>query len=72
MEEQSYEHRLKFLEQQMQVMQREINEILGQIQVAMQGLVRANSMALQVVDARLNKLETPAEKTDQNRDGVEL
>lgn len=51
------DHRLKVLEQQFQVMQKEVNEVLGEMQQALTALVRAQAMASQVIDSRLTEIE---------------
>lgn len=55
--------RLTLLEQKLTVLQGEINHVLGEVQRAMQGLVKANQLALGVMDARLSALENPEEVT---------
>jgi hypothetical protein len=67
--------RLKLLEQQVSVMQKEINEVLGEVQFAMEGLVKANKMAMEVIMDRLDKLENPhrtPRAIDKNPEGKEL
>lgn len=66
--------RLKLLEQQFAVMQQEINEVLGEVQMAMQGLARGNKMALEVILLRLDALEggKQPELPEIKTEGVEL
>lgn len=69
--------RLKLVEQQVSVMQKEINEVLGEVQVAMQGMSKANKMAFEVLLSRIQELEDRLDKvstvTDRDSDeGKEL
>jgi hypothetical protein len=77
------DHRLKVLEQQFQVMQKEVNEVLGEMQQALTALMRAQAMASQVIDARLTEIEKKSgikdsdgkylpEDTGQDHEGKEL
>lgn len=50
-------NRLTLLEQKVEVMQREISEVLREIQVATQSTVVTFSTALKVFDARIRELE---------------
>lgn len=68
--------RLKLLEQQLSVMQKEVNEVLGEVQIAMQGMSKANKMAFEVLLSRIQELEqrvgTVAEKDSRDGEGKEL
>lgn len=50
-------NRLALLEQKVTVLQREISEVLQEMQVTMQGLTVTYGTALKVMNARLNDLE---------------
>lgn len=52
------EHRLKVLEQKLIVMQKEISEVIGEMQQAMTALMRSQAMATAVANSRLEELET--------------
>lgn len=49
--------RLDLLEKQMQVLQKEINSVLGEMQGTMNLLMQANARALQSLQAQIDKLE---------------
>lgn len=71
------EFKVQMLEQQVQVMQKEINEVLVELQRAMQGMAKANAMVLHLFDDRLKKLEAASDTTSvnnvpQNTEGKEL
>lgn len=55
--------RLDLLEKQMQVLQKEINSVLGEMQGTMNLLMQANARALQSLQAQIDKLEKQ-EKTE--------
>jgi len=55
------EHRLKVLEQKLMVMQKEVSEVVGELQQAMTALMRSQAMATAVANSRLEELEA---KTD--------
>lgn len=52
------EHRLKVLEQKLMVMQKEVSEVVGELQQAMTALMRSQAMATAVVNSRLEELES--------------
>lgn len=68
------EHRLKVLEQKLLVMQKEVSEVVGELQQAMTALMRSQAIATAVVNSRLTELEqgqaTPESRTDEQ--GKEL
>lgn len=76
------EQRMKLLEDQYIVMQREINEVLGEVQTALTGMQRANTMVFAVMSERLRALEKlagididatgTAQSTTQITEGKEL
>lgn len=51
------EHRLKVLEQKLIVMQKEVSEVVGELQQAMTALMRSQAMATAVANSRLEELE---------------
>lgn len=70
------EHRLKVLEQTLQIIQKETNEVLGQVQITLQGFSKGTRMALETLaaqaeelDARLQALENPAHTSSRQDDG---
>ena len=50
-------HRLQVLEQKLLVMQKEVSEVIGEMQQALTGLMRAQAMASAVANSRLTELE---------------
>lgn len=52
------EHRLKVLEQKLLVMQKEVSEVVGELQQAMTALMRSQAMATAVANSRLEELES--------------
>lgn len=52
------EHRLKVLEQKLLVMQKEVSEVVGELQQAMTALMRSQAIATAVVNSRLTDLES--------------
>ena len=52
------EHRLKVLEQKLMVMQKEVSEVIGELQQAMTALMRSQAMATAVANSRLEELES--------------
>ena len=71
------EHRLKVLEQKLQVMQKEVSEVLGEMQQAITSLMRAQALATAVTNSRLTEvekllLEVPAEPVEPTRGGKEI
>jgi hypothetical protein len=52
-------HKLNVLEQKLTVMQQEISQVIGEMQVTMQGLAKMTSAALKLFDERLTALEGP-------------
>jgi type II secretory pathway component PulM len=52
------EHRLKVLEQKLTVMQKEVSEVIGELQQAMTALMRSQAMATAVTNSRLEELES--------------
>lgn len=65
---------IQILRTEVNAMQKEINDVLNDLQLAMQGMGRATSMALEVFDSRITKLEeTPkVPQPDADKSGVEL
>ena len=53
----SSEHRINFLEQKLTVMQKEISEVLGEMQQALTAMMRSQAIAASVADVRLKDLE---------------
>jgi hypothetical protein len=51
------EHRLKVLEQKLMVMQKEVSEVVGELQQAMTALMRSQAIATAVTNSRLTDLE---------------
>lgn len=51
------EHRLKVIEQKLMVMQKEVSEVVGELQQAMTALMRSQAMATAVANSRLEELE---------------
>ena len=51
------EHRLKVMEQKLLVMQKEVSEVVGELQQAMTALMRSQAMATAVANSRLTELE---------------
>lgn len=51
------EHRLKVVEQKLMVMQKEVSEVVGELQQAMTALMRSQAMATAVANSRLEELE---------------
>lgn len=51
------EHRIKVLEQKLLVMQKEVSEVVGELQQAMTALMRSQAMATAVANSRLTDLE---------------
>jgi oligoribonuclease (3'-5' exoribonuclease) len=71
------EHRLKVLEQKLQVMQKEVSEVLGEMQQAITSLMRAQALATAVTNSRLTEvekllLEVPAEPVEPTQGGKEI
>lgn len=78
------EQRLRMLEDQMLVMQREISEVLGETQAALAGLAKTLKITTEVFDRRLRVLEgtnfvtlhqptaEPPQPTDPEASGKEL
>jgi hypothetical protein len=66
--------RLKLLEQKMDIMQKEVSEVLQEMQVAIQSITITYSTALKVLLERVDKLENPqkAEPPREKTNGVEL
>lgn len=67
-------HRLDFVEQQIQVLQGELNGVLQEMQVTIQGLAKVTKAALEVFDARIRDLEKQAKHTTirSEEEGKEL
>jgi len=61
------DHRLKVLEQKLLVMQKEVSEVVGELQQAMTALMRSQAMATAVTNSRLEELEsmTSADKLSE-------
>lgn len=55
------EHRLKVMEQKLLVMQKEVSEVVGELQQAMTALMRSQAMATAVANSRLTDLEAKTE-----------
>ena len=53
----SLEHRIQFLEQKVTVMQKEISEVLGEMQQALTAMVRSQAIAASASHYRLTELE---------------
>jgi hypothetical protein len=51
------EHRIKVIEQKLVVMQKEVSEVIGELQQAMTALMRSQAMATAVANSRLEELE---------------
>lgn len=72
----SQSHRMEFLEQQMTVMQREISEVLGELQQTILAITKTNQVFQAVVHERLvaleNSLATTSLAVETRTDGVEL
>lgn len=51
------EHRIKVIEQKLLVMQKEVSEVVGELQQAMTALMRSQAMATAVANSRLTELE---------------
>ena len=51
------DHRLQVLEQKLLVMQKEVSEVIGELQQAMTALMRAQAVASAVAHSRLSELE---------------
>lgn len=51
------EHRIKVMEQKLLVMQKEVSEVIGELQQAMTALMRSQAMATAVANSRLEELE---------------
>jgi hypothetical protein len=68
------EHRLKVLEQKLMVMQKEVSEVIGELQQAMTALMKAQAMATAITNSRLEELESKATlpTTDGHTGGKEL
>ena len=71
------EHRLKVLEQKLQVMQKEVSEVIGEMQQALTSLMRAQAVATAVTNSRLTEvekllLEVPAEPVEPRQGGKEI
>lgn len=73
------DHRLKVLEQQFQVMQKEVSEVLGEMQNAFTSVLRANEINIRAMYARIAELENlvdhyreHTEEPRDNEEGVEL
>ncbi len=58
--------RMKLIEQKVDIMQKEVSQVLQEMQVAIQGIAVTYSTALKVVMERLNALEA-AEKKEQQQ-----
>lgn len=64
------EHRLKVLEQKLLVMQKEVSEVIGELQQAMTALMRSQAMATAVANSRLEELEAAlSPKTEELHSG---
>lgn len=67
------DHRLQVLEQKLLVMQKEVSEVIGELQQAMTALMRAQAIASAVADSRLSELEKASETVlKRTEQGVEL
>lgn len=58
------EHRIKVIEQKLLVMQKEVSEVIGELQQAMTALMRSQAMATAVANSRLEELEAKVVTTD--------
>lgn len=52
----NYEQRLKVLEQQFQVLQGEVNQVLGQVQLSMEGIAKGTAKALKSLQFQIDSL----------------
>jgi hypothetical protein len=52
-----YDHRLKVTEQKLLVMQKEVSEVIGEMQQALTSLMRAQAVATAVINSRLTEVE---------------
>lgn len=52
------EHRIKVIEQKLLIMQKEVSEVIGELQQAMTALMRSQAMATAVTNSRLEELES--------------
>lgn len=71
------EHRIKVIEQKLLVMQKEVSEVIGELQQAMTALMRSQAMATAVANSRLEELEAktnslPASASPDHTGGKEL
>lgn len=68
------EHRLKVTEQKLLVMQKEVSEVIGELQQAMTALMRSQAMATAVANSRLEELEAAVlkDKPQEHSGGKEL
>ena len=66
------DHRLQVLEQKLLVMQREVSEVIGELQQAMTALMKAQAIATAVMNSRVTELEAGAGTTPRTKEGVEL
>lgn len=57
MSDHTYNHRIQILEQQLQVMQSEISQVLGEMQTSVQALAKMTQVGLRLMDERLRVLE---------------
>lgn len=58
------EHRIKVIEQKLLVMQKEVSEVIGELQQAMTALMRSQAMATAVANSRLEELEAKVVTTE--------
>lgn len=63
--------RIQMLEQQLQVMQREVSEVLGELQKALVATIKTNQVSIAVIDARIAALENANNPNTPTSEGVE-
>lgn len=65
--------RIKLLEQKVEVMQKEVSQVLNEMQVTIQAIAKTYSTALKIVMERLDKLEGISSVSFRNdQEGKEL
>lgn len=75
----SNDFRVQLLEQKVEVMQKEVSQVLNEMQTTIQAIAQTYSVALKVLMERADKVEkhvgmsnVPAQKKEETNDGVEL
>lgn len=68
--------RLDLLEKKVEVMQQEFSQVLGELQVTIQGLAKMTQIGLHTLVERVNQLETSGklvqEEIQERKEGKEL